>query len=46
MPFQSCDTVCPLANAQVSVQLVQAVVPVFWIVIAPPKAVEFCGEIV
>jgi hypothetical protein len=46
MPFQSDETVCPLANAQVSDQLVQAVVPVFWIVMAAPKALEFCGEIV
>jgi hypothetical protein len=46
MPFQRDDTVCPLAKVQVSVQLVQDVVPVFWIVMAAPKALEFCGEIV
>jgi hypothetical protein len=45
MPFQSCETVCPLANAQVSVQLVQAVVPVLLMVIAAPKSLLFCGEI-
>jgi hypothetical protein len=33
--------VCPLANAQVSDQLDQAVVPVFWMVMAAPKAVLF-----
>jgi hypothetical protein len=45
MPFQSSDTVCPLANAQVSDQLVSAVVPVFSMVMAAPKALVFCGEI-
>jgi hypothetical protein len=35
-----------LANAQVSVQLVRAVVPVLLIVMAAPKALVFCGEIV
>jgi hypothetical protein len=35
-----------LANVQVSVQLDRAVVPVFWMVMAAPKALEFCGEIV
>jgi hypothetical protein len=46
MPFQRDDTVCPLAKAHVSVQFDSAVVPVFWIVIAAPNALEFCGEIV
>lgn len=46
MPFHSCDTVCPLAKAQVSVQLVQAAVPVLSMVIWAPKALVFCGEIV
>jgi hypothetical protein len=41
MPFQRDETVCPLANVQVSVQLVRAVVPVFWMVIAAPKALVF-----
>jgi len=35
-----------LAKVQVSVQLLKVVVPVFWIVIAAPNALEFCGEIV
>jgi hypothetical protein len=46
MPFQRDATVCPLANAHVSDQLVQAVVPVFSMVIWAPKALVFCGEIV
>jgi hypothetical protein len=46
MPFQSDETVCPLANVHVSAQLVSAVVPVFWMVIAAPNALEFCGDIV
>jgi hypothetical protein len=46
MPFQSDEIVCPLAKAQVSDQLVIAVVPVFWIVMAAPNALEFCGCIV
>ena len=46
MPFQSDETVCPLAKVQVSVQLVQAVVPVLSMVIAAPNALVFCGEIV
>jgi len=41
MPFQSDETVCPLAKAQVSVQLDSAVVPVFWMVIAAPNALLF-----
>jgi len=45
MPFQSCETVWPLAKVQVRVQLDKAVVPVFWMVIAAPKALVFCGEI-
>jgi hypothetical protein len=35
-----------LAKLQVSVQLLRAVALVFWIVMAAPKALEFCGEIV
>jgi hypothetical protein len=35
-----------LANVHVSVQLVSAVVPVFWMVIAAPNALEFCGDMV
>jgi hypothetical protein len=46
MPFQSDETVCPFAKVQVSDQLVQAVVPVFWMVMAAPNALEFCGEVV
>jgi hypothetical protein len=46
MPFQRDDTVCPFAKVQVSDQFDSAVVPVFWIVIAAPNALEFCGEIV
>jgi hypothetical protein len=46
MPFQREATVCPFANVHVSVQVVQAVVPVFWMVMAAPKALEFCGEVV
>jgi hypothetical protein len=46
MPFQRDDTVCPLAKVQVSVQLVRAVVLVFSIVRAAPKALVLCGEIV
>jgi hypothetical protein len=45
MPFQRDETVCPLAKAQVNVQLLQAVAPVFWMEIAAPKALVFCGEI-
>jgi hypothetical protein len=37
VPFQNCETVCPLANAQVSVQVPSAVVPVFWMEMAAPK---------
>jgi hypothetical protein len=48
MPFQKFpdETVWPLAKVQVSVQLVHAVVPVFLMVIAAPKALEFCGDMV
>lgn len=46
VPFQRDSTVCPLANVQVSVQLLRAVALVFSMVIAAPKAVEFCGEMV
>jgi hypothetical protein len=46
MPFQRDETVCPLAKVQVSVQLVQAVDPVFSRVKDAPKALVFCGEIV
>jgi hypothetical protein len=35
-----------LAKLQVSVQPLNAVELVFWMVIAAPKALEFCGEIV
>ena len=35
-----------MAKVQVSVQLVRAVVPVFWIETVAPKALVFCGEIV
>ena len=38
--------VCPLAKVQVSVQLVQAVVPVLSMVMVAPKALVFCGVIV
>jgi hypothetical protein len=44
MPFQRDATVCPLAKLQVSVQLVMAVDPLT-MVMAAPKALEFCGEI-
>jgi len=40
------DILCPLAKVQDKVQLLQAVVPVLLMVIAPPNAVEFCGRIV
>lgn len=46
MPFQRDETVCPLAKVQVSVQLLRAVALVFLMVMAAPKAFEFCGEIV
>jgi hypothetical protein len=46
MPFQRDAIVCPLANVQVSVQLLKAVALVFSMVSAAPNAVEFCGEIV
>jgi hypothetical protein len=46
IPFQRDETVCPFAKVQVSVQLVQAVVPVLLMVRAAPKALELCGEIV
>jgi hypothetical protein len=46
MPFQREETVCPLAKVQLKVQLLRAVVPVFSMVMAAPKALEFCGEIV
>jgi hypothetical protein len=46
MPFQRDATVWPLAKVQVSVQLVKAVVLVFSMVRAAPKAVVLCGEIV
>jgi hypothetical protein len=36
-PFQRDVIVWPLAKVQLSVQLLMAVVPVFWIVIAAPK---------
>lgn len=39
--FQMEEIVCPLAKDHVKVQLVQAVVPVLLIVMAPPKAVAF-----
>jgi hypothetical protein len=42
-PFQSDEIVCPLAKAQVSDQVVIAVVPVFWIEMVAPKALAFCG---
>jgi hypothetical protein len=37
LPFQNCEIVCPLAKDQVSVQLVHAAVPVFWMEMAAPK---------
>ena len=46
MPFQRDATVCPLANVQVSFQLVQAVVLVLAMVRAAPKAAVLCGDIV
>jgi hypothetical protein len=46
MPFQKDVIVCPLAKVQVSVQLVQAVVPELVMVMVPPNAPEFCGAIV
>jgi len=46
MPFQKEVIVCPLAKVQLNVQLVQAVVPVLLMVMVPPKAPEFCGEMV
>jgi hypothetical protein len=41
MPFQRDEIVCPLAKAQVSDQLVMAVVPVFSMVMLAPKALVF-----
>jgi hypothetical protein len=38
--------VCPLAKAHVSTQLLRVVVPPFLMVMAAPKLLEFCGEIV
>jgi hypothetical protein len=46
MPFQKDEIVCPLAKLQVNVQLLKAVVPVLLMVIAAPKALEFCCDIV
>jgi len=46
VPFQELAMVCPLAKVQVSDQLVQAVVPVFSMVMIAPNWLEFCGEIV
>lgn len=46
MPFHRDATVCPLANDQVSVQLVKGVVLVFSMVRAAPNAFVLCGEIV
>jgi hypothetical protein len=46
MPSQREETVWPLAKLQTSVQLVRAVVPVFWIVIAAPKPLAYWLEIV
>ena len=43
---QTDEMVCPLANDQVRVQLVMGFVPVLSMVMAPPKAVVLCGEIV
>jgi hypothetical protein len=38
--------VCAFANAQVSTQLLSAVVPPFLMVMFAPNWLEFCGEIV
>ena len=46
LPFQRDDIVWPLAKLHVSVQLLRAVLPLLTMVMAAPKAVEFCGEIV
>jgi hypothetical protein len=46
MPFQREAMVCPLANVQVSAQLVQGAVPVLLMVRVAPKALELCGETV
>jgi hypothetical protein len=46
VPFQTCETVCPLAKAQVSVQLLRGVVPVFWMERAAPKPPDHWLEIV
>jgi hypothetical protein len=46
VPFQSCETVWPLAKAQVRVQLLSAVVPVFWMERAAPKPPDHWLEIV
>jgi hypothetical protein len=45
-PSQKEVIVCPLAKVQLKVQLLIAVVPVLPMVMAAPKALEFCGEIV
>jgi hypothetical protein len=46
MPSQRDVIVWPLAKVQLNVQLVRAVVPVFWIVIAAPKPLDHWLEIV
>jgi hypothetical protein len=45
VPFQSCEIVWPLANVQVNVQLLKAVVPVFWMAMAAPKPLGHWLEI-
>jgi hypothetical protein len=45
-PFHELAMVCAFANAQVSTQLLSAVVPPFLMVMFAPNWLEFCGEIV
>jgi hypothetical protein len=43
--FHIFATVCPLGKAQVSVQLLMAAVPVFWMVFVAPNCMLFCIEL-
>jgi hypothetical protein len=45
-PFHELAMVCPLANVQVSDQLLRVVVPPLMMVMVAPNWLLFCGEIV
>jgi len=45
-PFHELAMVCPLAKLQLKVHPLKAGLPLLTMVMAAPKLLEFCGEIV